>query len=526
MANRVNNGTSPTNGHQRPMASVTKATGSSPRRPRPASYHQELSSSSSGSPKSSSEALKRSSVTSPVRGRDQATASLALKIPPRVDKTYRRSGSPGARSSASGSSTGSSDSLPSRKATVTLKKLATMREEDKLIDLNLVFYGGEIKCHRIVLAASSPYFRDMLAVSSHLSRHDSIEMRGVDMQVMRALVDYAYTSTITIGYDRVKTLLEAANMFQFQSVIDACVDYLKRSRRKIRQRSSSRQRSETAGGRSPSSGGSPRSGSPRTTPVQSPRAASPLTTPSPLLPSPREPFNGSSPKIAVINDKVGDDVAKILQDVSLGGNGGTINDEEVDGLMKNNGLSSALGVGPKYSRSVSTGSEGYLTSSIGSDSSTESSTHFVFHDNRHPSRLIREMVKLRQAARLTDVVLRTKIKDFPCHRLLLEASSSYLSRVISQDLDGTNAMDVHMKRISSDVLQKLIHSMYTGRVAVSDRDAAQVYRAAKRFGLEEVCHACAVVDPSLDSTSTANTSLTDSMLSGATNADSLENSLE
>ncbi|XP_022098733.1 uncharacterized protein LOC110983630 isoform X2 [Acanthaster planci] len=521
MANRVNIGGSP----KRSSATVTKATGSSTRRPRPASYHQDhgSSSTSSGSPKSPSDTPKGSLVKSPATGRE-AIASLALKIPPRVDRTWRRSGSPSARSSASGSSTGSSDSLPSRKATSILRKLAVMRQEEKLIDLNLVFYRGEIRCHRIVLAASSPYFRDTLAVSSHLTRHDSIEMRGVDMQVMQALVDYAYTSTVTIGYDRVKTLLEAANMFQFQSIIDACIDYLKRSRRKIRQRSSSRQRSENSvGGASPSSGGS-RSASPKSTPVQSPRAGSPLTTPSPLLLSPREPFNGSSPKIAITDDKVGD-VAKILQDISLEGKGATTTDAE-DGVMKNNGLPSALDVGSKYSRSISTGSEGYLTSSIGSDSSNDSTTHFIFRDNRHPSHFIKAMVKLRQEGRLTDVVLRTKIKDFPCHRVVLEASSSYLSQVISRDLDGTNAMDVHMRKISPDVLQKLIHFMYTGRVAVSDRDAAQVYRAAKRFGLDDVCHSCAVVDPSLDSTSTANTSLTDSVLSEATHPGSLENLLD
>ncbi|XP_033638244.1 uncharacterized protein LOC117298962 [Asterias rubens] len=495
---------------------AVKSRTSPSRRPRPASYHQELSSSStsSGSPKSSG-ATRKSPLKSPQRG-CEATASLALKIPPRVDRTFRRSGSPGARSSASGSSNGSSDSLPSRKATAILAKLARMREEKKLLDIALIFYGGEIQCHRIILAASSPYFRDMLGVRSHLTKHESIEMRGVDMVVVRALVDYAYTSTLTIGNDRIKTMLEAANMFQFQGVIDACVNQMKRSRRHTRQRSVSGQRTENGrGGRSPSSWGSPRSGSPRSTPVQSPRSSSPVTS-SPLLFSPKDPVNGSSKT----PDAKARDVYKILQDSPQGG-------RIVDSLqeLKSNGLQTGPdGAQRRYTRSHSTGSEGYR-SSAGSDSSFDISSQFVWTDSRHPARAVREMVRLRQDARIIDVVLRTKIKDFPCHRVLLEASSNYLSRVISRDIDGTSVMDVHLKKVSADVLQKLIQYMYTGRIAVSERDAGQVYKIAKRFGLDEVCLACVTTDPSLEAARPDDSALTDSFLSTATNSGSVEDLL-
>ncbi|XP_078061905.1 kelch-like protein 6 [Mustelus asterias] len=55
---------------------------------------------------------------------------------------------------------------------------------------------------------------------------EKILIKGVDADTMQTLLDYAYTSKVYITKQNVQRLLEAASLFQFPRMVDACANFL------------------------------------------------------------------------------------------------------------------------------------------------------------------------------------------------------------------------------------------------------------------------------------------------------------
>ncbi|XP_035698491.1 kelch-like protein 24 [Branchiostoma floridae] len=107
-----------------------------------------------------------------------------------------------------------------------LQRLLDFRSEGHLLDVTLCAEGKEIPCHRLVLSAFAEYFHAMFRGGHSESKKDKIEIGGVSAEALQQLVDYAYTSKITVTTDNVQSLYEAANMLQVKSVEDRCEQFL------------------------------------------------------------------------------------------------------------------------------------------------------------------------------------------------------------------------------------------------------------------------------------------------------------
>lgn len=97
-----------------------------------------------------------------------------------------------------------------------------------LCDVVLVVGESRIRAHKIILSASSPYFRamftnDLLAES----KQSEIVIRDIDEQAMEMLVDFCYSSKITIDEKTVQTLLPASCLLQIHEVQDYCSEFLR-----------------------------------------------------------------------------------------------------------------------------------------------------------------------------------------------------------------------------------------------------------------------------------------------------------
>ncbi|XP_051984971.1 kelch-like protein 6 isoform X1 [Xyrauchen texanus] len=104
--------------------------------------------------------------------------------------------------------------------------LHSLRLEDSLTDVILHVQSQSFPCHRVVLAAASHYFRAMFC-NDHREKHEeNINIKGLDAETMRNLLEYTYTSKVTITKDNVQRTLEAASLFQFPRMVDACASYL------------------------------------------------------------------------------------------------------------------------------------------------------------------------------------------------------------------------------------------------------------------------------------------------------------
>jgi len=73
-----------------------------------------------------------------------------------------------------------------------------------LCDVILVVDGIEVPCHRAVLAACSPYFYAMFTGELFESKADKVVLQDIDGKALLMLVDFMYTSDITVTEENVQ----------------------------------------------------------------------------------------------------------------------------------------------------------------------------------------------------------------------------------------------------------------------------------------------------------------------------------
>ena len=101
-----------------------------------------------------------------------------------------------------------------------------LREATNLCDITLCVAQEEFRAHRLVLAASSPYFNAMFTNEHLESSSAKVELNGVEAGALKSLLDFAYSSSLVICEENVQAVLAAANLLQITSVVDACCEFL------------------------------------------------------------------------------------------------------------------------------------------------------------------------------------------------------------------------------------------------------------------------------------------------------------
>ncbi|KAM4551037.1 kelch-like protein 40a [Odontesthes bonariensis] len=104
--------------------------------------------------------------------------------------------------------------------------LCDLLENDKFVDCVLKIQDKEFPCHRLVLAASSPFFKAMFLSDLEESKKREIVLKDVDASVMGMILRYLYTSDINLTEQNVQDIFMIANMYQIPSIFSVCVTYL------------------------------------------------------------------------------------------------------------------------------------------------------------------------------------------------------------------------------------------------------------------------------------------------------------
>uniref|UniRef100_A0AAQ4QCW7 Kelch-like protein 20 n=1 Tax=Gasterosteus aculeatus aculeatus TaxID=481459 RepID=A0AAQ4QCW7_GASAC len=110
----------------------------------------------------------------------------------------------------------------------TLEVINLLRKHRELCDVVLVVGAKKIYAHRVILSACSPYFRAMFTGELAESRQTEVVIRDIDERAMELLIDFAYTSQVTVEEGNVQTLLPAACLLQLAEIQEACCEFLKR----------------------------------------------------------------------------------------------------------------------------------------------------------------------------------------------------------------------------------------------------------------------------------------------------------
>ncbi|XP_075348367.1 kelch-like protein 40 [Mycteria americana] len=106
--------------------------------------------------------------------------------------------------------------------------LKDMLDHNKFLDCVLKVKGKEFPCHRLVLAACSPYFRAMFLSDMEESKKREVSLEDVDPDVMGKILHYIYTSELEITEQNVQDIFSVANMFQIPSIFTVCVSFLQK----------------------------------------------------------------------------------------------------------------------------------------------------------------------------------------------------------------------------------------------------------------------------------------------------------
>ncbi|KAM8974356.1 kelch-like ECH-associated protein 1 [Pelodytes ibericus] len=85
---------------------------------------------------------------------------------------------------------------------------------------------ADFVAHKVVLASSSPVFRAMFTNGLKECGMETVPIEGIHPKVMERLLEFAYTASISVGEKCVIHVMNGAVMYQMDSVVKACCDFL------------------------------------------------------------------------------------------------------------------------------------------------------------------------------------------------------------------------------------------------------------------------------------------------------------
>ncbi|XP_071498581.1 kelch-like protein 24 [Diadema antillarum] len=105
----------------------------------------------------------------------------------------------------------------------------SMRQAGELTDFMLCAEDNRFPCHKMLLAAGSPYFKAMFTGPMRVEdSSSSADLQDISSTTAELLLDYMYTGRLKITADNVQELLIAANFLLLERLVEACCDFLRR----------------------------------------------------------------------------------------------------------------------------------------------------------------------------------------------------------------------------------------------------------------------------------------------------------
>ena len=87
-----------------------------------------------------------------------------------------------------------------------------LREAEELLDVTLACEDDTLDVHKVVMSASSPFFRKVLSKTD--KNHPFIYMKGVKFEHLKVLIDFVYKGEVCIASEELDVFLEAAQELQ------------------------------------------------------------------------------------------------------------------------------------------------------------------------------------------------------------------------------------------------------------------------------------------------------------------------
>ena len=100
------------------------------------------------------------------------------------------------------------------------KAFGNLRDDQDFADVTLACEDGhQIEVHKVILAASSPYFRNLLVRNKHT--HPLIYLRGVKSEDLAAIIDFLYCGETNVLQENLDNFLALAGELELEGLMDS-----------------------------------------------------------------------------------------------------------------------------------------------------------------------------------------------------------------------------------------------------------------------------------------------------------------
>lgn len=108
--------------------------------------------------------------------------------------------------------------------------LKELLNENKFVDCTLKVGDRCFPCHRLIMAACSPYFREIFFTEDgkEVENTKEVVLEDVNPSILDMIIQYLYSAEIDLTDDNVQDIIAVANRFQIPSVFTVCVNYLQK----------------------------------------------------------------------------------------------------------------------------------------------------------------------------------------------------------------------------------------------------------------------------------------------------------
>uniref|UniRef100_A0A8C6SSG7 Kelch-like family member 40b n=1 Tax=Neogobius melanostomus TaxID=47308 RepID=A0A8C6SSG7_9GOBI len=92
--------------------------------------------------------------------------------------------------------------------------------------------------------------------------------------------------------------------------------------------------------------------------------------------------------------------------------------------------------------------------------------------------------------KLVDCKLKIKDKEFPCHRLVLCACSSYFRAIFLSDLDESKKKEIVLEDVEPGVMGLILKYLYTSQINVTEQNVQDIFAVANMYQIPSIFTVC------------------------------------
>lgn len=97
---------------------------------------------------------------------------------------------------------------------------------------------------------------------------------------------------------------------------------------------------------------------------------------------------------------------------------------------------------------------------------------------------------LLESDKLVDCVLKIKDKEFPCHRLVLCACSSYFRAIFLSDLEESKKREIILEDVEPGVMGLILKYLYTSKINVTEQNVQDIFAVANMYQIPSIFTVC------------------------------------